>query len=890
MTVDVESRYEFLDKIGSGSFATVYRARDTELGREVAVKQIHEQYMEEPQQLERYWQEAQLLASLHHPNIVTIFDIYRDRGWLILELMQANLAERMAGRQMNLTSLRTTIAHALRSLKYLHTQGIVHGDIKPSNLMIDARRRIKLGDFGLARRVSNEEGSMIKGTTKYMAPEVVSDEFGDIGPASDLYSLGFTAYELMCGPNFESLFPGLDAHARNMQAAWMMWHAAPDRRLPEIHKVLEGVPDDLAHVIQKLCAKKQSERYESADEALSDLKVDLKLVKQGSIQEEQPPKTAKSGPDKKRLWIISAAMAFSVILSLFMLFGGPGGDQNQASRPHLKVGIVRNVDADRQTVVIRGIDDETPEEIKLGKKPRIYLLNTKELILLRELKPGDYVQFSNKEDDKGRMRLELTVARPVKNSGTLREVRLAEKQVVLSIEEGNRRETLTLRVPDVAKFRLNGEIVELSKFQQGDLVTFEHIAGLGKKGGRTLIQLDAARNREIVGYVTAYDAANRRLIIRFGQGSSSQSQTLPAMADDCKISMQGHAANSSDTLTPADLRRGDRVRVLYDTRVHEIEVTRDALQTQGVVREVRTETGELIVTDSKTGKPLTFSIGRTTDIRLAMQDVELTELRAYDSVDVGYSEVAGNRLNATTVDAVRPPQTDRWAIVVGIESYEDSFLSPLRYSIRNANHLKQVLIGRYAFKEDRLLMLIDIGADEMRKRIDALLEDASAQTQVLVYFSGHAYIDSDSSVFLAGRDFRFDQMAETGVPLNWLVQRIEKCAAKDKLLLLDCSHLGNQKDLRSQPSTATMVRKIKTPRKTTSIIASCDDGQRGIDWKEKQLSVFAWYVADGFAGAADANRDLRITAQESFDYLKKSMAGARIEGGAKQTPVLFLPL
>ena len=193
--MDVESRYEFLDKIGSGSFATVYRARDTELGREVAVKQIHEQYMEEPQQLERYWQEAQLLASLHHPNIVTIFDIYRDRGWLILELMQANLAERMAGRQMNLTSLRTTIAHALRSLKYLHTQGIVHGDIKPSNLMIDARRRIKLGDFGLARRVSNEEGSMIKGTTKYMAPEVVSDEFGDIGPASDLYSLGFTAYE-----------------------------------------------------------------------------------------------------------------------------------------------------------------------------------------------------------------------------------------------------------------------------------------------------------------------------------------------------------------------------------------------------------------------------------------------------------------------------------------------------------------------------------------------------------------------------------------------------------------------------------------------------------------------------------------------------------------------
>ena len=86
------------------------------------------------------------------------------------------------------------------------------------------------------------------------------------------------------------------------------------------------------------------------------------------------------------------------------------------------------------------------------------------------------------------------------------------------------------------------------------------------------------------------------------------------------------------------------------------------------------------------------------------------------------------------------------------------------------------------------------------------------------------------------------------------------------------------------------MRKIKTPRKTTSIIASCDDGQRGIPWKEKQLSLFASFVGEGFGGAADANRDLRITAQELFDYLKKSMAGARIEGGVKQTPVLFLPL
>ncbi|HTN04426.1 MAG TPA: serine/threonine-protein kinase [Planctomycetaceae bacterium] len=188
-----QQRYQILEKIGAGSFATVYRARDVELGREVAIKQLHQQFLEDPRQLARYWLEAQLLASLHHPNIVTIFDVDRERGWLIMELMQGNLAERLGGKPMDLRALRATLAHCLRALKYLHEQGVIHGDIKPGNMMIDSRKRVKIGDFGLARRASDDEGSLLKGTTRYMAPEMVSDDFGDVGPASDLYSLGFSS-------------------------------------------------------------------------------------------------------------------------------------------------------------------------------------------------------------------------------------------------------------------------------------------------------------------------------------------------------------------------------------------------------------------------------------------------------------------------------------------------------------------------------------------------------------------------------------------------------------------------------------------------------------------------------------------------------------------------
>ena len=355
-----DSRYELLEKIGGGSFATVYRARDTDLGREVAIKQIHDQYLEMPDQMERYWQEAQLLAQLQHPNIITFYDIDKQRGWLIMELMQGALSERIATAPLDLKSVRTSLAHGLRALKYLHAQGIVHGDVKLSNLMVDSRKRVKIGDFGLARRVSDEDGSLLKGTTKYMAPELVSEDFGEIGPASDLYSLGFAAYELMCGPNFETLFPGLGAFGRDKQIAWMMWHAAADRKLPEISRVLEGVPEDLAHVIEKLATKDQAERYQTADEALSDLQIDLKIIKQGG------PEQPAEEKDNKRTIVAAVAFAFSLILSAVILFsGGEPEVEEQVRDDKPIVGVVGRVQIDEGFFAI-SLPDGTVKEIKGG--------------------------------------------------------------------------------------------------------------------------------------------------------------------------------------------------------------------------------------------------------------------------------------------------------------------------------------------------------------------------------------------------------------------------------------------------------------------------------------------------------------------------------------------
>ena len=260
--MDVESRYELLEKVGSGSFATVYRARDLELGREIAVKQIHQQYLEDAKLLDRYWQEAQLLASLHHPNIVTIFDIYRERGWLILELMQSNLAERMAGRQMDLRALRTTIAHSLRALKYLHARGVIHGDIKPANLFAAQRGGLydvaKLLDFGLVKPLADADSvqltqdGTITGSPLFMSPE---QSVGDRDPDArgDIYSLGAVAYYMLTGrPPFDYGQPikVLLAHA----------HEAP---VPP-SEVNPDTPSDLSEVVLRCLAKAPEDRYQDA--------------------------------------------------------------------------------------------------------------------------------------------------------------------------------------------------------------------------------------------------------------------------------------------------------------------------------------------------------------------------------------------------------------------------------------------------------------------------------------------------------------------------------------------------------------------------------------------------------------------------------------------------
>lgn len=885
----MSDRYEILEKIAAGDFATVYRGRDRELGREVAVKQIHAQFLSETGRLERYWQEAQLLASLEHPHVMTIYDLVRRKGQLIVELMRGSLKDKTQGQPLNLDYVRIALFHSLQALKFLHANGVIHGDIKPSNLLIDKRGRIKLGDFGMARRAGNEDGSLLKGTTKYMAPEVVSDQFGRVGPHSDLYSLGFSIYELLCGENFETLFPGLNAFGRDKQVAWMMWHAAADRRLPAIGRVMEGVPEDLAHVIERLTAKNPADRYATADQALGDLMRDPNVLTTTPAGDDEPL-TPTPAQRRKRMLAI-AGFALSCLLSIGMLFWDRGEAPVAAPEIEPGRGVIRSVLSGENRLVIEMNDK--PLELVIRSRDRVFLNDRASL--LRQLHEGDVVTLRKFSDEAGHPVLEVAAFRPEVARGKVERVESELGRMVLAIDEGDQRgEKLPLDVPGDAKLQLNGSpefgghAVVLSDLRPGDRVEVTHVE---RDSGRSALTLTAHRLVPQEGIVRAVDVQKRELTLALAAGQDSALWTLP-IAEKCAVTINGRQFLGDKLLVWRDLKPGDKVTVEHDTQIARVDAVR-SFEDAGEIHAVKFDPQLIQVFLRGQSQSKDYRVPVDCEVTLGGEKVPFDALRRGDEVVVTHGTAEGATPTPKKIAATRPVDRRRWALLIPVSKHDDAALVPSPRAEANAGLVREMLVKRHRVPADQSITLADESFIRLEQGIPAFLQKIPEDGQLVVYLVGQAFLDSEGLAYLAPRDFNSRRTSATGLPLAWLVEQLDACQAREKVLLLDIGPPTATADAALQPTAAELVDRLQTGKKpvllkTFTTIAGSRRGQRDRGMTGGEHGRFAWFVAQGFSGLADKNRDNRLEVTELFEYLEQQLA-AVATGNEALTPALILP-
>src|SRR3954463_6515229 len=256
-------RYEMFREIGRGGMATVYLARQTELDRLVALKELAAFHASDPTWAKRFLRESRVAGSLSHPNIVTVFDYFEHEGtpYIAMEYIErGSLRPYVAG--MSLPQIGGVLEGLLAGLGHAESHGIVHRDLKPENLMVTRDGRVKIADFGIAKATTRmQTGAFLTatgttvGTPTYMAPEQAMAQ--DIGPWTDLYSVGCMAFEIFTG--------NVPFHDSDAPMAILLRHV--NEPIPPVKSIDDSVDQRISDWIEAMLVKEPAARTQSANDA-----------------------------------------------------------------------------------------------------------------------------------------------------------------------------------------------------------------------------------------------------------------------------------------------------------------------------------------------------------------------------------------------------------------------------------------------------------------------------------------------------------------------------------------------------------------------------------------------------------------------------------------------
>ena len=360
----LSGRYRLESKLGSGGMSTVYLAVDETLGRHVALKVMHREISDQPDQIERFRREARAVAQLSHPNLVGVIDAGEDGGhpYIVFEYVPGETLKDRITRQGRLP-LDEATAYAIeigRGLAAAHSARLVHRDVKPQNVLIDPEGRAKITDFGIARSLEGHgltATGRVLGTTDYVSPEQAMGRGAD--PRTDVYSLGIVLYEMLTG---EVPFTA------ETQVGVAMKHV--NEPMPDVQEKRPETSAALAAALEQATAKDPQDRYPDMNDFLRDLEgaLEVEIARAGranaeatSVLDTVPHRERKLLTRSRISWVgvllliaaASAAIAFAALTG--------GGEEDQQPEPEgparATVEIARADDYDPQ-----GGDGEHPEE------------------------------------------------------------------------------------------------------------------------------------------------------------------------------------------------------------------------------------------------------------------------------------------------------------------------------------------------------------------------------------------------------------------------------------------------------------------------------------------------------------------------------------------------
>ena len=347
---DDARRYRLDSRLATGGMGEVWRATDTVLDRRIAVKLLKAEYADDPAFRVRFESEAQHAASLHHPNIATVYDFGEARAadgsgtqrpYLVMELVEGQPLSALLrpGVPMDPLATRELLSQAADGLGAAHAAGIIHRDVKPANLLVTPTRQVKVTDFGIARAaegVGLTGTGEVMGTPQYLSPEQAEGRTAT--PASDVYALGVVAFECLAGRRpfvAETAVATALAHLRE---------PVPD--LPP------SVPADLAAVVRRALAKDPAERFRDGRELAAALRSPATAVTAAVVPPPSaatqvlapvpaapPPLPPEDEERRSWLWPVIGAIALvaAAVLVIWLLTRGSSGDegpgQEQSSAP-----------------------------------------------------------------------------------------------------------------------------------------------------------------------------------------------------------------------------------------------------------------------------------------------------------------------------------------------------------------------------------------------------------------------------------------------------------------------------------------------------------------------------------------------------------------------------